>query len=129
MHSHDTTKRPICHKCGKTFKNNYNMKKHEESEHSEVKPEPQQCTICNTWYRNLAGLKTHIKNMHHNIETEHRCTICNKVSTTHRALKRHIYLNHKCEKRFKCNMCDKAFKRGQDLRVSVLIKFGLKSYK
>lgn len=97
------------------------MRKHEDSEHAAVKPEPQQCLICNTWYRNLDGLKTHQKNMHVDEGVEHRCHICNKTSTTNRALKRHIYLNHICEKKFKCTMCEKAFKRKQDLKVSCKI--------
>ncbi|XP_037896311.1 zinc finger protein 90-like, partial [Glossina fuscipes] len=103
----------------KIFKNSYNLKKHNVTEHTERKltPERQQCKLCGTWYRHLAGLKTHMKNIHENTNDEHRCHICSKVSTTERALKRHIYLNHKCVRKFKCSMCLKAFKRGQDLRV------------
>lgn len=59
-----------------------------------------------------------MKFMHENIGGEHRCNICNKVSTNARALRRHIYLNHECERKYKCHMCEKAFKREQDLRVS-----------
>uniref|UniRef100_A0A1A9WJZ9 C2H2-type domain-containing protein n=1 Tax=Glossina brevipalpis TaxID=37001 RepID=A0A1A9WJZ9_9MUSC len=95
-------------------------------EHTERKltPEPQQCKLCGTWYRHLAGLKTHMKNIHENTSSEHRCHICNKVSTTERALKRHIYLNHKCDRKFKCSMCSKAFKRGQDLREHISVHTG-----
>uniref|UniRef100_A0A1A9V1Y8 Transcription factor grauzone n=1 Tax=Glossina austeni TaxID=7395 RepID=A0A1A9V1Y8_GLOAU len=123
---HDPQKLFICDKCGKIFKNSYNLKKHNDMEHTERKltPEPQQCKLCGTWYRHLAGLKTHMKNIHENTSNEHRCHICNKVSTTERALKRHIYLNHKCDRKFKCSMCAKAFKRGQDLREHISVHTG-----
>lgn len=120
MDIHDPIKRLICDKCGKTFQTKYNLNKHIEKDHPTVKPEPLQCLICNTWYRNPDGLKAHNKNMHSNLDTEHRCHICQKVSTTYRALKRHINFNHVRERKFKCTMCEKAFKRSQDLRVSVL---------
>lgn len=110
----------ICDKCGKIFRNSSNLRKHNEIEHStqsKPSPEPQQCPICGTWLRHLLGLKQHLKSIHEESSEEHRCHICNKVSSTARALKRHIYHNHECIKKFQCKMCEKAFKRAQDLRV------------
>lgn len=119
MKIHGGVTRQICDKCGKTFQSKYNLSKHIENEHLRVQSEPLQCLICNTWYRNPDGLKAHNKNMHSNSDTEHRCHICQKVSTTHRALLRHINFNHVRERKFKCTMCEKAFKRSQDLKVSL----------
>lgn len=82
-------------------------------------PTPQQCEICGAWLRHLAGLKQHMKNIHEAVDTEHKCHICNKVSPNSRALKRHMYHMHECVKKFQCTMCEKAFKRPQDLRVSI----------
>ncbi|KAI9577889.1 hypothetical protein GQX74_011076 [Glossina fuscipes] len=98
----------ICDKCVLIFKNSYNLKKHNDMEHTERKltPEPQQCT-CGTWYHHLAGLKTHMKTIHENTSDEHRCHICSKVSPTERGLKHHIYLNHKCVSKFKCSVCSR----------------------
>eukprot|EP00099_Drosophila_melanogaster_P020471 NP_611944.1 uncharacterized protein Dmel_CG4707 [Drosophila melanogaster] len=116
---HDPEAAIICDKCGKTLRSQTNLKKHHELEHSEKprpKPDPVQCEICGTWLRHLSGLKQHMKTVHEPPGDEHRCHICNKTSTNSRALKRHIYHNHLCERKFKCGMCEKAFKRPQDLR-------------
>lgn len=118
---HDPESAIICDKCGKTLRSQTNLKKHHELEHSDEprrKPDPVQCEICGTWLRHLSGLKQHMNTVHEPPGGEHRCHICNKTSTNSRALKRHIYHNHLCERKFKCGMCDKAFKRPQDLRVS-----------
>ncbi|KAH8253798.1 hypothetical protein KR032_006962 [Drosophila birchii] len=116
---HDPETAIICDKCGKTLRTQTNLKKHHELEHSEAprpKPDPVQCEICGTWLSHLSGLKQHMNTVHEPPGTEHRCPICNKTSTNSRALKRHIYHNHQCERKFKCGMCEKAFKRPQDLR-------------
>nr|XP_014092312.1 transcription factor grauzone [Bactrocera oleae] len=117
-YNHDPESTIICDKCGKQVRTQY-LKKHHQLEHSEVPrpvPQPMQCQICGTWLRHMSGLKQHMKSIHEDPGGEHRCQICNKVSTTSRALRRHIYLNHECERKFKCTMCEKAFKRPQDLR-------------
>ncbi|KAH8401230.1 hypothetical protein KR009_003920 [Drosophila setifemur] len=116
---HDPETAIICDKCGKTLRSQTNLKKHHELEHSDEprpKPVPVQCEICGTWLRHLSGLKQHMNTVHEPPGGEHRCHICNKTSTNSRALKRHIYHNHLCERKFKCGMCEKAFKRPQDLR-------------
>ncbi|EDW01698.1 transcription factor grauzone [Drosophila grimshawi] len=116
---HDPETAIICDKCGKTLRTQANLKKHHELEHSDEprpKPDPVQCEICGTWLRHLSGLKQHMKTVHEPPCGEHRCPICDKTSTNSRALKRHIYHNHQCERKFRCTMCEKAFKRPQDLR-------------
>ncbi|XP_053962685.1 zinc finger protein 892 [Anastrepha ludens] len=117
-YNHDPESTIICDKCGKQVRTQY-LKKHHQLEHSEQPrpvPQPMQCQICGTWLRHMSGLKQHMKSIHEDPGGEHRCQICNKVSTTARALRRHVYLNHECERKFKCTMCEKAFKRPQDLR-------------
>lgn len=116
---HDPESAIICDKCGKTLRTQANLKKHHELEHSDAprpKPDPVQCEICGTWLRHMSGLKQHMSTVHEPPGTEHRCPICDKKSTNARALKRHIYHNHQCERKFRCTMCEKAFKRPQDLR-------------
>ncbi|KAL9915466.1 uncharacterized protein ACN427_002730 isoform 1-T1 [Glossina fuscipes fuscipes] len=126
-YSHDPQSSVICDKCGKTLKSGYSLKKHNEIEHSDKPkppPEPQQCEICGTWLRHLSGLKQHMKSLHEDTNIEHRCHICNKTSSTARALRRHIYHNHECARKFKCTLCEKAFKRAQDLREHTSVHTG-----
>uniref|UniRef100_A0A1B0B5X5 C2H2-type domain-containing protein n=1 Tax=Glossina palpalis gambiensis TaxID=67801 RepID=A0A1B0B5X5_9MUSC len=55
---------------------------------------------------------------------EHRCHICNKTSSIASALRTHIYHNHECARKFKCTLCEKAFKRAQDLREHTSVHTG-----
>ncbi|XP_023037850.1 transcription factor grauzone [Drosophila willistoni] len=116
---HDPESTIICDKCGKQMRTKIILKKHQELMHSDKpRPEPElkQCQICGAWLKGMTGLKQHMKSIHVESAGEHRCHICSKVSPNARALRRHIYHNHECERKFKCTMCEKAFKRPQELR-------------
>ncbi|XP_037715326.1 transcription factor grauzone [Drosophila subpulchrella] len=116
---HDPESTIICDKCGKQMRTKIILKKHQELMHSDKpRPEPElkQCQICGAWLKGMTGLKQHMKSIHVESAGEHRCHICAKVSPNARALRRHIYHNHECERKFKCTMCEKAFKRPQELK-------------
>ncbi|XP_022222046.2 zinc finger and SCAN domain-containing protein 12 [Drosophila obscura] len=116
---HDPESTIICDKCGKQMRTKIILKKHQELMHSDKpRPEPElkQCQICGAWLKGMTGLKQHMKSIHVESAGEHRCHICSKVSPNARALRRHIYHNHECERKFKCTMCEKAFKRPQELK-------------
>ncbi|XP_037824409.1 zinc finger protein 69 homolog [Lucilia sericata] len=120
---HENTHNPqnivICDKCGKTFRNKCRLKFHHRHDHSnEPKPEkiPEQCPLCNKWYSSKGSVSEHIKNMHTDNDVEHRCPTCGFISTTAKALKKHILYNHDVVRRHKCNLCEKAFKRPQDIK-------------
>ncbi|ALC41503.1 CG4282 [Drosophila busckii] len=116
---HDPESIIICDKCGKQMRTKIILKKHQELMHSNTpRPEPElkQCQICNAWLKGVTGLKQHMKSIHIESAGEHRCHVCGKISPNARALRRHIYHNHECERKFKCTMCDKAFKRPQELK-------------
>lgn len=112
----------ICDKCGKIFRDKTRLKQHHRNDHSnEPKPQkiPEQCPFCQKWYSSKSSAYEHIRNMHTENDVEHRCPTCGFVSTTAKALKKHIIFNHEQERRHKCNLCEKAFKRPQDLKVSL----------
>ncbi|GBP02624.1 Zinc finger Y-chromosomal protein 2 [Eumeta japonica] len=64
-------------------------------------------------------VQEHIRNIHESADIEQRCATCGFVSTTPRALKKHIFNMHKVVRKHKCDMCEKAFKRPQDIKVSI----------
>ncbi|XP_062133510.1 zinc finger and SCAN domain-containing protein 12 [Drosophila sulfurigaster albostrigata] len=116
---HDPESIIICDKCGKQMRTKIILKKHQELMHSNTpRPEPElkQCQVCGAWLKGMTGLKQHMKSIHVESAGEHRCHVCSKISPNARALRRHIYHNHECERKFKCTMCDKAFKRPQELK-------------
>lgn len=111
----------MCDICGSTFKNKYSLKKHIQFQHSEgprKDKEPHQCPICDKVLRGKKGLRAHMSNIHEGGEQEHRCKICNHVSTTAKGLRVHEIFRHEKERKHKCTLCDKAFKRPLDLKVS-----------
>ncbi|XP_023292625.1 transcription factor grauzone-like isoform X5 [Lucilia cuprina] len=117
--SHNPQNIVICDKCGKTFRDKCRLKLHHRHDHlNEPKPEkiPQKCPFCNKWYSSKSSVQDHIRNMHTDNDIEHRCPTCGFVSTTAKALKKHILFNHDAVRRHKCNLCEKAFKRPQDIK-------------
>lgn len=117
---HNPERHFICDQCGKIFQSAHRLKFHNKYEHfNESRPKkiPEQCAYCDKWYSSKCSLYEHIKNIHTNTEVEHRCQICGFLSTTAKALKKHILFNHDVVRKHKCNLCDKAFKRPLDLKV------------
>ncbi|XP_054089995.1 zinc finger protein 91 [Zeugodacus cucurbitae] len=116
---HDPESTIICDKCGKQVPAQ-DMKEHNKLEHSKVPrpipPKPRQCQLCGTWLRHMSALKQHMKTIHAGPCGEHPCQNCKQVLTSARALKRHVYLNHESEGKFKCTMCEKTFKRPKELK-------------
>lgn len=113
--------RVICDKCAKSFSSTSSLKKHNRRDHLNEPPTdkiPAQCPICQKWYTSQSNLYMHIRNIHTDTDVEHRCPTCGFVSTTAKALRKHILNIHHAVRRHKCNLCGKAFKRPQDIRVS-----------
>lgn len=121
MLTHSEVYNSICDICGNKFKTKYTLKKHIQYYHTDkvrTDKEPEQCKICFKWLRGSKGVKAHMKNIHEDPGGEHRCKICNHISTTAKGLRVHEVFRHERERRHKCYLCDKAFKRPLDLRVS-----------
>lgn len=112
---HNPERLYVCEKCGRTFPDITRLKSHVHYEHAEH--EPQQCSECNKWYPSKLALNEHARNLHMNTDLEYRCQTCGFVSTTARALRRHERFNHEMERKYKCTMCEKGFKRPQNLKV------------
>lgn len=55
---------------------------------------------------------------HEDEKLEHLCSYCSKKCKNTKYLKRHIVTVHLAEWKFKCNYCEKTFKRERNLTVS-----------
>lgn len=61
------------------------------------------------------------------LERKYLCNVCNKAFDRNTSLTRHM-LVHTREKPFKCQLCDKAFSQNAHLKRHILIHIGQKSY-
>ncbi|XP_037936677.1 transcription factor grauzone-like [Teleopsis dalmanni] len=101
----------VCEICGKWFRHQYalknHMSKHDESSGAKLK---WQCNQCNAVLSTKFSLGRHIRVAHHDGSTAYICAECGKVSLNKEALRAHKKYVHESERKFKCNICDKAFK-------------------
>lgn len=91
----------------------YHMEKHQTEKRHSFK-----CDECGLLVSSSVCLKRH-KDLKHPIGGSHdyTCHICNRVSPTLRALNKHIKCAHEMGYDYKCTLCEKAFKRSDNLKV------------
>ncbi|XP_044727321.1 gastrula zinc finger protein XlCGF57.1-like isoform X1 [Chrysoperla carnea] len=105
-----------CHICGKLIQKK-SLRNHLMT-HNERKDIT--CDICSKTFINELSFKTHIKHMHENQKParNHLCSICGWASTAPYQLRRHLLI-HTNERPFKCDHCDKAYRRPDHLRKHI----------
>lgn len=122
MHnSHTTEPIYVCSFCGKGFHILNSLVAHESSHSKKEEPkllEPQICNYCHKWFANKVTLTQHIKNMHEKSQSTYPCELCSHVSNTRKGITAHKAYKHAQERKFKCHMCDKTFRRAMELMVS-----------
>ncbi len=100
-----------CNQCEKKFTRKSNLKRHQDSVHSTVKPF--ECPHCSFSTKRKDILDRHIKEKHLGIK--YSCEICNESFTQLASLRRHVNSVHNQEKTFKCSLCDDKFLRKDNL--------------
>ena len=116
-----------CNNCSKKFANLADLQYHKESHHSE-KPSKVECDMCGKCFKNNLSLQKHKSNFHVS-SNDHKCDNCNASFTLKDNLMRHRREDHsklmidwnqihfREELMFKCNICEKYFKRKHNLKV------------
>lgn len=143
----------ICEECGKKYPTLQNLKEHQFT-HGPKELYPYKCKECDKTFNKRRAFKVHqlrhagIKNFecsfcgakkttkkelntHVNIHTKARqypCPNCHLVFYLLNNLRVHVEVVHKGIRRFACRYCDKAFGKGDNLRMHELLHTGEKPH-
>ena len=113
----------ICDICGVSMKGRDALERH-QAEHAGVSRKLLKCDLCDTTLTTKHGLVRHMKTRHtEEYQTPQVCPMCSKVSPSLQAHRNHIWYMHSLQRKHVCKLCDKAFKRLTDFKVSLCIYF------
>ncbi|XP_017078554.2 transcription factor grauzone [Drosophila eugracilis] len=106
----------ICDVCGKSIRGRAALVRHME-EHTGTPQAAIKCHLCDSMLTTKYGLARHIKMMHtaENLQPM-QCEFCLKISPSLQAHQHHIKYTHNTARSHQCPMCEKAFKRPNELR-------------
>ena len=91
------------------FTENFTLKRHQISKHSNEKTKMLQCDKCNKYYMSKDALQRHKRIIHGNVIF--KCEICNKEFNTKTRFSTHMEFIHTVQKQeFQCNVCEKSYK-------------------
>ena len=109
-----------CELCNKKYKNNANLLKHLEKEHSKIviKDDSTECTICNKTYSTKNKLKRHIDTIHKKIGIV-ECELCNVKLCSADSLATHIKNVHEKINIVECPECNKEFSCNGSLTMHI----------
>ena len=106
-----------CDICGKTVSNKHKLKLHKNVFHGKM-TKTFKCNICGKSFNYKANRNLHEgqckgnEDQYENVQ----CDKCNKTFTNAAHLKRHVTFMHDAPKKFRCEVCDEAFKTKVMLR-------------
>ncbi|TMW48417.1 hypothetical protein DOY81_006507 [Sarcophaga bullata] len=109
MNRHNNVRNFKCTICEKGFLSKADLNVHMRFHTGQ---RPYVCDICGKDYLMMEHLKAHA--IIHSQEY-FQCDICQHKFATHKTLRTHIKTIHEDEPRFKCNFCEKAFRRKHHL--------------
>lgn len=108
--------RPICHECGKVFKNPLSLQKHMRIHELGLSAD-NVCKVCNIKYPSDIRLIVHTLNVHMNQKPEFSCPQCPKSYYFEASLKNHIRSLHMKTIRCQDENCSKLFPNEQRMKI------------
>lgn len=112
----------ICHVCAKEIKDKKAFEKHVRAHFEESGPRVK-CTYpnCGRWLKDEDNLKSHMQ-LHNLAGKTYKCSECDKQCPNRRALTNHRRYAHSSSN-FRCEECDKTFKKAISLRVGCISNY------
>lgn len=105
----------VCDQCGKIFRGIYTLRQH-LLEHAGVERRKWPCDQCSAQLNTHTSLKRHKQVAHNDGKTVYICSECGKVAPSSVALMSHKKYVHQAPRKYKCTICEKAFKTNLVLR-------------
>ena len=115
-----------CQLCPKSFKFKTSLVKHLISSH-ENRNVSFQCDKCPKKFIKKVYLTNHLLRFHH-LAKENLCLHCGQAFLTSESLKRHITDEHFSSVTFKCDICEKMFKRKDKWKNHIAIHSGIRPF-
>lgn len=122
FHNLEEQKLYRCGLCGVTFKEKFNLLRHEKRHTGE---KPYKCEICRASFPRKGSLKRHFRT--HTGEKLHSCMSCDKTFAYKSSLVQH-YKWHAGEKPYECYDCGKTFTRKNTLIQHIPLHTGEKPF-
>jgi len=103
--------------CNYQSNNNYNYKRHNETEHTNC---TNICKLCDSKFKSFIKLQQHSLKYHNSKIKRFKCEICNKLFENNCGLFFHIKSIHKKIKDFKCDICIYECSSKGELKMHIL---------
>jgi len=104
-----------CPTCNKEFSNFHTYTRHIQNKCGQTSS---MCHICSMVFKTKEAMKTHVKYVHANNLTRHKCTLCESSFKREADLKRHFTM-HMGSQDWSCDKCGKAFTLKRHLQAHI----------
>ena len=115
-----------CEICEKGFAKKSNLLSHIGLHDKSVRKH--KCPECTDTFAWKSSLNRHVERQHSGLHTLYSCSWCDKTYKVHSGLKDHIRRDHALERKYQCDLCEKAFFKLNDLDYHKRLHLSLKPY-
>ncbi|CAH0731000.1 unnamed protein product, partial [Brenthis ino] len=133
MKVHSQREAAVCAPCGKTFVSDFGYQRHLRFSGQHGDALRIRCPICLKGFTTNMDRRDHVNYTHRGI-TIHKCSICDKVMSSERLLKRHLRFAHLGEKKvvhrrtYLCPVCGHVCRDSTALREHESLHTGIKTF-